>query len=179
MLKGTTILSVRRGSQVVVAGDGQVSLGNTVLKASAKKVRRLADGSVIVGFAGSTADAITLFELLEAKLKAHNHNLMRAAIELAKDWRSDKILRRLEAMMIAADTEHTLMLTGTGDVVVAEDGIAAIGSGGAYALASARALYGNTELSARDICEKSMLIAADICVFTNGELTIETLGEEK
>lgn len=178
MLKGTTILSVRRGSRVVVAGDGQVSLGNTVLKSGARKVRRLADGAVIVGFAGSTADAMTLYEMLEAKLKAHNKNLMRAAVELAKDWRSDKILRRLEAMMIAADQEHTLMLTGTGDVVVAEDGVAAIGSGGAYALAAARALMAHTELPPRVVAENAMNIAADICVFTNAELTIESIGEE-
>lgn len=175
MFRGTTILTVRRGDQVVVAGDGQVSMGNTVMKGTARKLRRLADGKVIVGFAGSTADAMTLYEKLEVKLKAHNHSLVRASVELAKDWRTDKYLRRLEAMMIAADSKHTFVLSGTGDVVQPDEGIASIGSGGTFALAAARALARNTELSAREICERSLLIAAEICVFTNDNLTVEEI----
>jgi len=175
MFKGTTIVSVRRAGRVVVVGDGQVSLGNTVIKSSARKVRRIADSRVIVGFAGGTADAMTLYERLEAQLKDHQHNLMRAAVELTKEWRTDKYLRRLEAMLIAADRDHTFILSGTGDVLQPDEGVAAIGSGGAYALASARALLRNTELSARDIGEKSLQIASEICVFTNGQLTIEEL----
>ncbi len=176
MFRGTTILSVRRGDQVVVAGDGQVSMGNTVMKATARKVRRLADGGVIVGFAGSTADAMTLYEKLEGKLKEYNQNLVRASVELAKDWRTDKYLRRLEALMIAADEDSTLILSGTGDVVQPDEGIAAIGSGGPYALAAARALARATDLSAREICERSLGLAAEICVFTNDTLTIEEIG---
>ena len=175
MFEGTTILSVRSGANVVIAGDGQVSLGNTVLKSTARKVRRLAEGRVIAGFAGSTSDSLTLFELLEAGLKEHNQNLLRAAVELAKQWRGDKYLRRLEALLIAADSQQTLLLSGTGDVIAPDEGIAAIGSGGAYALAAARALSRNTELRPRDICERSLQIAAEICVFTNDSISYEEI----
>jgi ATP-dependent HslUV protease subunit HslV len=175
MFKGTTILSVRRGGKVVVVGDGQVSLGNTVMKGSARKVRRLSDGGVIVGFAGSTADAMTLYEKLEGKLKEYNGNLLRAAVELAKDWRSDKYLRRLEALLIAADATHTLIVSGTGDVVQPDEGIAAIGSGGMFALAAARGLMRHTEMGAREVAETSLRIAAEICVFTNDSLTLEEI----
>ncbi|MBN8806776.1 MAG: ATP-dependent protease subunit HslV [Sphingomonas sp.] len=171
---GTTILSVRRGGKVIVIGDGQVSAGQTVMKPNAKKVRRLGDGSVIGGFAGATADAFTLFERLEAKLERHNGQLMRAAVELAKDWRTDKYLRNLEAMMIVADKEVTLILTGNGDVLEPENGIAAIGSGGNYALAAARALV-DYEADAETICRKAMAIAAEVCVYTNDRLTVESL----
>ncbi|MBB5714998.1 ATP-dependent HslUV protease subunit HslV [Sphingomonas aerophila] len=174
---GTTILSVRRGGKVVVAGDGQVSMGQTVMKPNARKVRRLGDGSVIGGFAGATADAFTLFERLEAKLERHASSpggLMRAAVELAKDWRTDKYLRNLEAMMIVADKDVTLILTGNGDVLEPEAGIAAIGSGGNYALAAARALV-DYEGDAETICRKAMGIAAEVCVYTNDRLTVETL----
>jgi ATP-dependent HslUV protease subunit HslV len=171
---GTTILSVRRGGKVVIAGDGQVSMGNTVMKPNARKVRRLGDGSVIGGFAGATADAFTLFERLEAKLERHSGQLMRAAVELAKDWRTDKYLRNLEALMIVADKEVTLILTGNGDVLEPEYGIAAIGSGGNYALSAARALV-DYEPDAETVCRKAMEIAAEVCVFTNDRLTIETL----
>ncbi len=175
---GTTILSVRKNGKVVVAGDGQVSLGNTVIKPNARKVRRLGDGSVIGGFAGATADAFTLFERLEAKLERHNGQLMRAAVELAKDWRTDKYLRNLEAMMAVADREVTLILTGNGDVLEPVDGIAAIGSGGNFALAAARALM-DYEEDAETLARKAMGIAADICVYTNGNLTVETLDAGK
>ncbi|WP_276046667.1 MULTISPECIES: ATP-dependent protease subunit HslV [unclassified Sphingomonas] len=171
---GTTILSVRRGGKVVIAGDGQVSMGQTVMKPNARKVRRLGDGSVIGGFAGATADAFTLFERLEAKLERHHGQLMRAAVELAKDWRTDKYLRNLEAMMIVADKEVTLILTGNGDVLEPEAGIAAIGSGGNYALAAARALV-DYEPDAETLCRKAMGIAAEVCVYTNDRLTIETM----
>jgi ATP-dependent HslUV protease subunit HslV len=171
---GTTILSVRRGGKVVIVGDGQVSMGNTVMKPNARKVRRLGDGSVIGGFAGATADAFTLFERLEAKLERHSGQLMRAAVELAKDWRTDKYLRNLEALMIVADKDVTLILTGNGDVLEPENGIAAIGSGGNYALSAARALV-DYEPDAETICRKAMAIAAEVCVFTNDRLTIETL----
>jgi ATP-dependent HslUV protease subunit HslV len=171
---GTTILSVRRGNKVVIVGDGQVSMGNTVMKPNARKVRRLGDGSVIGGFAGATADAFTLFERLEAKLERHSGQLMRAAVELAKDWRTDKYLRNLEALMIVADKEVTLILTGNGDVLEPENGIAAIGSGGNYALSAARALV-DYEPDAETICRKAMAIAAEVCVFTNDRLTLETL----
>ena len=171
---GTTILSVRRGGKVVVIGDGQVSMGQTVMKPNAKKVRRLGDGSVIGGFAGATADAFTLFERLEAKLERHNGQLMRAAVELAKDWRTDKYLRNLEAMMIVADKEVTLVLTGNGDVLEPVGGIAAIGSGGNFALAAARALS-DYEQDAETLCRKAMQVAADICVYTNENVTVETL----
>ncbi len=168
----TTIISVRKDNHVVLAGDGQVSLGSTVIKSTAKKVRELADGSIIAGFAGATADAFTLFERLEAKLDKHPGQLTRACVELAKDWRMDRYLRRLEAMMIVADKDTTLILSGTGDVLEPEDGIAAIGSGGNYALAAARALMDNKKLSAEDVARKSMKIAADICVYTNENLTL-------
>ncbi|MWC42557.1 MULTISPECIES: ATP-dependent protease subunit HslV [Sphingomonas] len=171
---GTTICSVRRGGRVVIGGDGQVSMGQTVMKPNARKVRRLGDGSVIGGFAGATADAFTLFERLEAKLERHNGHLMRAAVELAKDWRTDKFLRNLEAMMIVADKEATLILTGNGDVLEPEGGICAIGSGGNYALAAARALS-DYEQDAETIVRKAMGIAAEVCVYTNDRLTLETL----
>lgn len=173
--RGTTILSVRKGSDIVIAGDGQVSMGNTVLKSNARKVRRLGrDGDIIAGFAGSTADAFTLFERLEAKLESYPGQLTRACVELAKDWRTDKYLRRLEALMAVADKDTSLILTGTGDVVEPQDGIIGIGSGGNYALAAARALY-DQDLSAEEIARKAMKIAADICVFTNENVTIESL----
>jgi ATP-dependent HslUV protease subunit HslV len=172
---GTTILSVRRGGKVVVAGDGQVSMGNTVMKPNARKVRRLGAGDqVIGGFAGATADAFTLFERLERKLEQFPGQLLRAAVELAKDWRTDKYLRTLEAMMIVADAQVTLILTGNGDVLEPESGIAAIGSGGNYALSAARALV-DYETDAETVCRKAMAVAADICVYTNDRLTIETL----
>jgi ATP-dependent HslUV protease subunit HslV len=171
---GTTILSVRRSGKVVVIGDGQVSMGQTVMKPNARKVRRLHDGSVIGGFAGATADAFTLFERLERKLEQHQGQLMRSAVELAKDWRTDKFLRNLEALMIVADKDVTLILTGNGDVLEPESGIAAIGSGGNYALAAARALV-DYEADAETICRKAMAIAADVCVYTNDRLTLETL----
>ena len=172
---GTTILSVRKGNQVVVAGDGQVTFGATVMKANARKVRRLGKGEVIAGFAGATADALTLFERLEAKLEQHPGQLARACVELAKDWRTDRYLRRLEAMMAVADKSVSLVLTGVGDVLEPEDGLIGIGSGGSYALSAARALVGSTELSAREIAERSLKIAGQICVYTNGNLTIEEL----
>ena len=171
---GTTILSVRKNGKVIIIGDGQVTAGQTVMKPNAKKVRKLGDGSVIGGFAGATADAFTLFERLEAKLERHNGQLMRAAVELAKDWRTDKYLRNLEAMMIVADKEVTLILTGNGDVLEPVEGIAAIGSGGNYALAGARALV-EYEQDAETICRKAMQIAAELCVYTNDRLTIESL----
>jgi len=171
----TTILAVRGTDRIVVAGDGQISMGNTVMKRGARKVRRIHDGKVICGFAGSTADALTLFEMLEAKLGEYSGNLLRAAVELAKAWRTDKYLRRLEALMIAADKEHLLILSGTGDVIVPDEGIAAIGSGGSYALASARALTRHTQLDALAIAQESMRIASEICVFTNDALTVEQI----
>ncbi len=171
---GTTILGVRKGGQVVVAGDGQVSLGQTILKPNARKVRRLGDGSVIGGFAGATADAFTLFERLERKLEQHHGQLMRAAVELAKDWRTDKYLRNLEAMMIVADKDISLILTGNGDVLEPAAGVAAIGSGGNFALAAATALY-DYEEDAEAIARKAMKIAAEICVYTNDQLTVETI----
>jgi ATP-dependent HslUV protease, peptidase subunit HslV len=171
---GTTILSVRKGGTVVIGGDGQVSIGQTVVKANARKVRRLAKGDVIGGFAGATADAFTLFERLEAKLEQYPSQLMRAAVELAKDWRTDRYLRRLEAMMIVADKDVSLVLTGTGDVLEPEAGVMGIGSGGNYALAAARALL-DGPLEAEAIVRKAMDIAADICVYTNRNVTIETL----
>ncbi len=174
---GTTILSVRKGDQVVIAGDGQVSLAQTIIKSNAKKVRPLGDGSVIAGFAGATADAFTLFERLEQKLERHPRQLVRAAVELAKDWRTDRYLRRLEAMMVVADSTKSLVLTGTGDVLEPEDGLVAIGSGGNFALAAARALI-DQDLTARQVAEKAMAIAADICVYTNNNLTIEELKAE-
>ena len=172
---GTTILSVRREGQVVIAGDGQVSLGQTVIKSNARKVRRLGKGDVIAGFAGATADAFTLFERLEAKLESHPGQLTRACVELAKDWRTDRYLRRLEAMMAVADAQASLVLTGTGDVLDPEDGLIGIGSGGMYALSAARALIDIDGLDAETIARKSMAIAADICVYTNDSLIVETL----
>ena len=171
----TTILSLRKGGSVVVAGDGQVSLGNTVLKGTARKVRRLADGQVIAGFAGATADAFTLFERLEAKLEQYPGQLMRASVELAKDWRTDRYLRRLEAMMAVADKKVSLILSGTGDVVEPDDGIIGIGSGGNFALAAAKALIDRDDMSVEAIAEKAMKIAGDICIYTNHNVTIETL----
>lgn len=172
---GTTILSVRRGNRVAMGGDGQVTLGNIVVKATAKKVRRLYQGRILAGFAGGTADAFTLFERFEAKLEKHQGNLVRSAVELAKDWRSDRALRRLEAMLSVADRESSLIITGNGDVVQPENDLIAIGSGGPYAQAAARAMLENTELSARDIVEKSLNIAGDICIYTNHFHTIEEL----
>jgi ATP-dependent HslUV protease subunit HslV len=174
-IRSTTILSVRRDGKTIVAGDGQVSLGNTVMKANARKVRRMHDGKVIAGFAGSAADGIALFERLESKLKESNGNLTRAAVELAKEWRTDRVLRRLEALLVVADGEKTFLLTGTGDVIEPEGGVVAIGSGGPYALAAARALLESTTLSARDIGERSLRIAGDICIYTNQNITIEEL----
>ncbi len=174
-LRGTTILSVRRGDKVVIGGDGQVSMGNTVLKGNARKVRRLYKERVLAGFAGATADAFTLFERFEAKLEKHQGHLTRSAVELAKDWRTDRILRRLEALLCVADRTTSLLITGTGDVVEPENNLMAIGSGGHYAQAAARALLENTELSAREIVEKGLSIAADICVYTNHNLVIEEL----
>jgi ATP-dependent HslUV protease, peptidase subunit HslV len=173
-LHGTTILSVRRNGVVAVGGDGQVSLGNTVMKSNARKVRRLYDGKVLAGFAGGTADAFTLFERFEAKLQQYG-NLTRAAIELAKDWRTDRSLRRLEALLCVADAKHSFIVSGNGDVIEPEDEIMAVGSGGPYAQAAARALAQNTELDARAIVEKALGIAADICIYTNRNLTIEEL----
>ena len=174
-MHGTTILSVRRGGEVTIGGDGQVSLGQTIVKGDAKKIRRLAGGKVVAGFAGGTADAFTLIERLEAKLEQHPAQLVRAAVELAKDWRTDRYLRRLEAMMIVADATTTLVLTGSGDVLEPESGIAAIGSGGDFARAAARALYDETDLPAEAIVRKAMAVAASICVYTNASLTLETL----
>ncbi len=172
---GTTILSVRKGGQVVVVGDGQVSFGQTVMKANARKVRRLANGEVMAGFAGATADAFTLFERLEAKLEQHPGQLTRACVELAKDWRTDRYLRRLEAMMAVADRNVSLVLTGNGDVLEPEDGLIGIGSGGSYALAAARALIDVDGLDAEAIARKAMKIAGDICVYTNQNVTLEKI----
>jgi len=171
---GTTIIGVRRGGRTVIAGDGQVSMGNTVMKPNARKVRRIGDGSVVAGFAGATADAFTLFERLEKKLEQHSGQLMRAAVELAKDWRTDKYLRNLEALMIVADNDTLLVLTGNGDVLEPVGDIAAIGSGGNFALAAARAIA-DYESDAETIARKAMAVAADICVFTNGNVTVETV----
>ena len=176
MFHGTTILCVRRGSRVVLAGDGQVTLDKTVMKASANKVRRLSDGNVVAGFAGSTSDAFTLFERFETKLKEHQKNLARACVELGKDWRTDRYLRKLEALLVVADRERTLVLSGAGDVIEPDHGLAAVGSGGAYAQAAARALLQHTELSARQIAEASMKVAAEICIYTNGQVTYEELA---
>jgi len=174
-MHGTTILSVRRGDRVVIGGDGQVTLGDTMMKGNARKVRRLHSDNVIAGFAGGTADAFTLFERFEGKLQKHQGNLTRAAVELSKDWRTDRMLRRLEALLAVADASASLILSGTGDVIEPEEGIMAIGSGGPYAKAAARALLQETDLDARTIVEKSLQIAADICIYTNRELTIEEL----
>jgi len=173
--RGTTILSVRRNGKVVIGGDGQVSMGNTIMKGNARKVRRLFNDRVLAGFAGATADAFTLFERFEGKLEKHSGNLTRAAVELAKDWRTDRMLRRLEALLSVADKETSLLISGNGDVFEPEHSLIAIGSGGPYAQAAARALLENTELDARTIVEKGLGIAAEICVFTNSQLTIEEL----
>ncbi len=175
MFEGTTILSVRRGQSVVMGGDGQVTLGNLVVKANARKVRTMHDGLVLAGFAGATADAFTLFERFEAKLSKHGGNLTRSAVELAKDWRTDRMLRRLEAMLVVVDRTTSLLLSGTGDVLEPEDGLIAIGSGGPYAQSAAPAPVGHTELTARQITEESLKIAADLCIYTNHNLVIEEL----
>lgn len=174
--RGTTILSVRKEGDVVIAGDGQVTMGSVVVKASAKKVRSLANGKILTGFAGSTADAFTLYERLEQKLEKHSNQLQRACVELAKDWRTDKYLRRLEAMMAVVDKDHSFVLTGNGDVLQPDDGIIGIGSGGNYALSAARALI-DTDLSAEEIVRKSMKIAADICIYTNHSLVLEKIED--
>lgn len=172
---GTTIVSVRRGNQVALGGDGQVTLGNIVMKGTARKVRTIYDGKVLVGFAGATADAFSLLDRFEAKLQKYQGHLLRAAVDLAKDWRTDRALRHLEAMLIVADRESTLVITGNGDVLDPEGGIAAIGSGGAYAQSAAKALAENTELSPRDVVEKSLRIAGELCIYTNTNFVIETL----
>ncbi len=173
--RGTTILSVRKVSNVVIGGDGQVSLGDTVMKGNARKVRRMFNDQILAGFAGATADAFTLFERFEGKLEKHQGNLMRSAVELAKDWRTDKILRQLEAMLCVADKQTSLIISGNGDVIEPEDNIMAIGSGGSYAKAAALALLKNTDMTAREIVEKGLNIAADICIYSNRSLTIEEL----
>tara|TARA_Y100001001_G_scaffold25264_1_gene21234 strand:+ start:2783 stop:3349 length:567 start_codon:yes stop_codon:yes gene_type:complete len=175
-MHGTTILSVRRGEHVVIGGDGQVTLGETIMKGNARKVRRLYEDKVIAGFAGGTADAFTLFERFEGKLQKHQGNLLRSAVELAKDWRTDRMLRRLEALLAVADRSVSLVISGTGDVIEPEGGIMSIGSGGPYAKAAAVALLENTDMDARAIVERSLTIAADICIYTNHEVTIEELG---
>ncbi|AUH73750.1 Peptidase component of the HslUV protease (Heat shock protein) [Legionella sainthelensi] len=174
--RGTTILSVRRGNQVVIGGDGQVTLGNTVMKGNARKVRRLYKDQVIAGFAGGTADAFTLFERFESKLEMHQGHLVRAAVELAKDWRTDRMLRRLEAVLAVADVKSSLIITGNGDVIEPEHSLIAIGSGGPFAQAAARALLENTDLSALEIVRKALTIAGDICIYTNNHLTLEELN---
>lgn len=176
MIKGTTILCVRRDKNVAIGGDGQVTMGNTVLKHNARKIRKMYGDKIVAGFSGATADAFTLFEKFEGKLESYRGNLTRAAVELAKDWRTDKILRRLEALLVIADIEHTFIISGTGDVIEPEDGVASIGSGGPYAQAAARALSENTDLTAKDIVEKAMKIAADICIYTNEKISIEELN---
>ena len=174
--RGTTILSVRRGNQVALGGDGQVTLGNVVIKSTARKIRRIYQDQILAGFAGGTADAFTLFERLEEKLEKHQGNLLRSAVELAKDWRTDRMLRRLEAMLAVADRDHSLVITGNGDVLEPEFGIVAIGSGGAYAQAAAKGLLDNTDLSPQEIVAKSLAIAGDICIYTNQNHLIEVLG---
>lgn len=177
--RGTTIVSVRRGDKVVIGGDGQVSLGNTVMKGNARKVRKLYHNQVIAGFAGATADAFTLFEHFEGKLEKHRGQLVRSAVELAKDWRTDRALRRLEALLAIADSKASLIISGTGDVIEPENDLIAIGSGGPYAQSAARAMLENTELPAQQIVEKALTIAADICIYTNHHLTLEELNSEK
>ncbi len=174
-IRSTTVLAVRRGGKVVIAADGQVTMGNTVVKGTARKIRRLNDGRMVAGFAGSAADGITLFEKFEAKLKDHSGNLTRAAVELAKDWRLDRALRRLEALLVVADAERTLILSGTGDVIEPDSDAAAVGSGGSFALAAARALLAETTLSAREIAARSLKIAAEICIYTNDNIVFEEL----
>ena len=176
-IRSTTVVGVRRGGRVVLAGDGQVSIGDTVVKGTAKKVRTLADGKIIAGFAGSAADGIALFDRLEAKIKEFNRNLTRAAVELAKDWRMDKVLRRLEALLVVADREHLYLISGTGDVLEPDGDVVAIGSGGNYATAAARALLEHTELDARAIAEASLRIAASICIYTNDTITVLEIPE--
>lgn len=176
VIRSTTILSVRREDKVAIGGDGQVSLGPTVIKQDAKKIRALADGTVLCGFAGSAADAFALLERFEAQLERHHNNIRRAAIDLAKEWRTDRALRRLESMLIAVSTDATLMIGGSGDVIEPTDGVIGIGSGGMYAVAAARALTAHTKFSPAEIVEKSLTIAADICVYTNGNLEIESIG---
>ncbi|MCX8069991.1 MAG: ATP-dependent protease subunit HslV [Thermodesulfovibrionales bacterium] len=178
MFHGTTILCVKRYNKLAMGGDGQVTLGNTIIKQNAKKTRKMYNNKVLAGFAGATADAFTLFEKFEAKLETYRGNIKRSAVELAKDWRTDKILRRLEALLIVADINHTFLISGNGDVLEPEGGIASIGSGGGYAQAAAKALYDNTELSAEEIVKKSMEIAGEICIYTNQNIVIETLQEE-
>ncbi|RHX90389.1 ATP-dependent protease subunit HslV [Leptospira stimsonii] len=174
-IRSTTILCVRKNGKVAIGGDGQVSMGNTVMKQSAKKVRRLYDGKILSGFAGSAADAFTLFELFEKKVQEFGGSLSRSAVELAREWRMDRMLRRLEALLIVADKDESFLISGTGDVISPDEGVIAIGSGGNYALAAARALYDHTDLSAREIVESSMKIAADICIYTNDHITIEEI----
>jgi ATP-dependent HslUV protease, peptidase subunit HslV len=176
LIRSTTVLSVRRGNQVVMAADGQVTLGNTVMKSSARKVRRLYNDKIVAGFAGSTADAFSLFSRFESKLEQYHGQLSRAAVELAKDWRTDKFLRHLEALLLVADDKSTLVISGTGDLIEPDDGIMAIGSGGPFALAAARALATHTELSAREIAAEAMKIAADICIYTNSNIIFEELA---
>jgi ATP-dependent HslUV protease subunit HslV len=175
MLKGTTILAVRHKGKIVIAGDGQVTLESTVMKHRAKKVRKLYNETVLAGFAGTTADAFTLFERFEGKLEQYNGNILRAAVELAKDWRTDKLLRRLEALLVVADKDHSLIISGNGDVVEPDDGIAAIGSGGQYAQAAARALVAHSALDAKTIVQEAMRITAEICIYTNDQISIEEL----
>jgi ATP-dependent HslUV protease subunit HslV len=177
--RGTTIVSVRRGDTVVIGGDGQVTLGNTIMKGNARKVRKLASGDVIAGFAGATADAFTLFERFEGMLEKHHGNLTRAAVEMAKDWRTDRMLRKLEALLAIADSKDSLIISGNGDVIQPEQDLIAIGSGGPFAQSAAKALLDNTELSAREIVEKSLTIAGDICIYTNHNQTIEELPSEE
>jgi ATP-dependent HslUV protease subunit HslV len=174
-IRSTTVLAVRRQGQVVIGGDGQVTMGNTVVKSTARKIRRLHDGKVLAGFAGSAADGITLFEKFEGKLKEYNGNLLRSAVELAKDWRTDRVLRRLEALLIVADKERSLLLSGTGDVIEPDGDATSVGSGGPYALAAARALLDATSLSAREITERALTIAGEICIYTNAQHVIEEL----
>ena len=174
-MHGTTIIAVRRDGRLCMGGDGQVTLGNTIMKAKARKIRKVADGGVLVGFAGATADAFTLFERFEGKVKEHRGDLRRSAVELAKDWRTDRVLRRLEAMLLVADRKDLLLISGTGDVVDPEEPVLAIGSGGSFAYAAARALLESTTLSARQIVERSLSIAADICIYTNREIVVEEL----
>ena len=176
VFRSTTIVAVRRDGQAAMAGDGQVSLGQTVMKGQARKVRRIAEGKVVAGFAGATADAFTLLDRFEEKLKEHRGSLQRAAVELAKDWRTDRYLRRLEAMLVVMNAESTLLISGTGDVIEPDEGVIAIGSGGSYALAAARALLRNSELSAAEVARRSLEIAAEICIYTNNEITVEEMS---
>jgi ATP-dependent HslUV protease subunit HslV len=174
-IRGTTIIAVRRDDNVAMAGDGQVTMGNTVMKANARKVRKIYDGKILVGFAGATADAFTLFERFEGKVKEYGGDITRAAVELAKDWRTDRILRRLEAMLLVADRKSTFLVSGTGDVIEPEEGVIAIGSGGSFAFAAARAYFDSSKLSAREIAERSLKIASEICIYTNSEILVEEL----